>query len=52
MPDNRKAEELVTLIEVDSLARADLLRSVLQGSGILLYPGRGVWPGLRRCFRL
>lgn len=37
MPDNRKAEELVTLIEVDSLARANLLRSVLQGSGIPSY---------------
>lgn len=34
MPDNRKGEELVTLTEVDTLSRADLIRSVLQGSGI------------------
>jgi hypothetical protein len=39
MPDNRK-DELVTLIEVDTLARADLIRSILEGSGIPAYiPG-------------
>ncbi|NLY88821.1 MAG: DUF2007 domain-containing protein [Firmicutes bacterium] len=36
MPDNRK-DELVTLTEVENLARADLIRSVLQGSGIPSY---------------
>jgi hypothetical protein len=37
MPDNRKEEELVTLVEVDNPVRADLIRSVLQGSGIPSY---------------
>ena len=36
MRDNRK-DELVTLIEVDTLVRADLIRSILQGSGIPSY---------------
>ncbi len=36
MPDNRK-DELVTLIEVDALSRADLIRSILEGSGIPAY---------------
>lgn len=34
MPDKKEEDELVTLIEVDNPVRADLIRSILQGSGI------------------
>ena len=54
MPDNRKAEELVTLIEVDSPGPGRFgPGSVSPGlRDPFLYPGRGVWSGLRRCSAL